>query len=135
MVSGYPTSTNIPQVDGLSTDPPVLGRHMYVYDFVFILCLFFPYPPSIYNLDYDRVKELSNRIYIQREEFRKNLDKLHALRTTIKNLIKDIQNFASHKFLCEYKNTIKETYEEFFYIKTLVKTEIIKYYIDNVSFI
>ena len=27
MVSGYPTSTNIPQVDGLSTDPQVLGRH------------------------------------------------------------------------------------------------------------
>ena len=47
---------------------------------------FIPYPPSIYNLDYDCVKELSNRIYIQCEEFRKNLDKLHALRTTIKNL-------------------------------------------------
>ena len=45
---------------------------------------FIPYLPSVYNLDYDRVKELSNRIYIQREEFRKNLDKLHALRTTIK---------------------------------------------------
>ena len=27
MVSGYPTSTNIPKVDGLSTDTPVLGRH------------------------------------------------------------------------------------------------------------
>ena len=27
MVSGYPTSTSIPRVDGLSTDTPVLGRH------------------------------------------------------------------------------------------------------------
>ena len=24
---GYPTSTSIPRVDGLSTDTPVLGRH------------------------------------------------------------------------------------------------------------
>ena len=30
MVSGNPTSTSISRVDGLSTDPPVLGRHMYV---------------------------------------------------------------------------------------------------------
>ena len=26
---GYPTSTSIPQVDGLSTDTSVLGRHMF----------------------------------------------------------------------------------------------------------
>ena len=50
---------------------------------------FIHYPPSIYNLDYDRVKELSNRIYIQYEEFRKNLDKFHALRNIIKNFTKD----------------------------------------------
>ena len=56
---------------------------------------FIPYPPIVYNLDYDRVKELSNRIYIQREEFRKNLDKLRALRTTVKSLTKDIQNLVS----------------------------------------
>ena len=92
---------------------------------------FIPYPPSICNLDYDRVKELSNRIYIQREEFRTNLDKLHALRTTIKNLTKDIMNLVSLKYLYEYENTIKETYKELFDIETLVKTEIIKYYIDN----
>ena len=24
---GYPTSTSVPRVDGLSTDTPVLGRH------------------------------------------------------------------------------------------------------------
>ena len=29
MVSGYPISTNIPRVDGLSTDPRILGRHSY----------------------------------------------------------------------------------------------------------
>ena len=92
---------------------------------------FIPYPPSVYNLDYDRVKELSNRIYIQREEFRKKLDKLHALRTTIKNLTKDIQNIVSLKYLCEYETTIKETYEEYFNTETIVKTEIVKYYIDN----
>ena len=91
---------------------------------------FIPYPHSIYKLDYDHVKELSNRIYIQHEKFRKNLDKLHALTTNIKNLTKDIQNFVSLKYLCEYENTIKETYEELFDIETLVKTEIVKYYID-----
>ena len=86
---------------------------------------FIPYPPSVYNIDYDRVKELSNRIYIQREEYRKNLDKLHALRTTVKILTKDIQSLVSLKYLCEYETTIKETYEEYF------STEIVKYYIDN----
>ena len=92
---------------------------------------FIPYPPSVYNLDYDCVKELSNRIYIQLEEFRKNLDKLHALRTIVKNLTKDIQNLVSLKYLCEYENTIKETYEEYFNTETIDKNEIVKYYIDN----
>ena len=31
MVSGYPTSTNIPRVDGLSTDPREMGRHSTFY--------------------------------------------------------------------------------------------------------
>ena len=101
--------------------------NLYVRNCVFII----PYPPSVYNIDYDRVKELSNRIYIQREEYRKNLDKLHALRTTIKNLTKDIQNLVSLKYLCEYETTIKETYEEYFSTETVVKIEIVKYYIDN----
>ena len=60
---------------------------------------FIPYPHSIYNLDYDRVKELSNRIYIQCEEFRKNLDKLHALRNTIKNFTEDIKNYKTREKL------------------------------------
>ena len=92
---------------------------------------FIPYPPSVYNLDYDRVKELSNRIYIQRKEFRKNLDKLYALKIIVKNLTKDIQKLVSLKYLYEYENTIKETYEEYFNTKTIVKTEIVKYYINN----
>ena len=29
VVSGYPKSTGIPQVDGLSTGPSDLGRHKY----------------------------------------------------------------------------------------------------------
>ena len=31
---------------------------------------FIPYPPGIYNLDYDRVEELNNRLYAQWKEFR-----------------------------------------------------------------
>ena len=92
---------------------------------------FIPYPPSVYNLNYDCVKELSNRIYNQREEYRKILDKLHALRTIVKNLTKDIQNLVSLKYLCDYENTIKESYEEYFNTKTIVKTEIVKYYIEK----
>ena len=55
---------------------------------------------------------------------------MHALRTSIKNLTKDIKNLFSLKYLCEYENTIKETYKELFDTKTLVKIEIVKYYID-----
>ena len=79
---------------------------------------FILYPPNIYNLDYDRVKELSNRLYIQFEEFMKNLDKVHALKNSIKNLTKDIKNLVSLKYLFEYENnTIKEVYEELFATK------------------
>ena len=99
---------------------------MYAYFISFI-----PSHHSIYNLDYYSVKELSNIIYIQHEEFKKNLDKLHALRTTIKNLTKNIKNLVSLKYLCEYENTIKKACKEFFDTKTSVKTEIVKYYIDN----
>ena len=42
---------------------------------------FIPYPPGIYNLDYDCVKELNNRLYAQRKEFRETCKKLHNLRT------------------------------------------------------
>ena len=74
---------------------------------------FIPYPPSIYNLDYDRVKELNNRFYFQREEFRKKLDTLHALRNNMKNLTKDIKKIVSLKYLCEYENTIKKLTKNF----------------------
>ena len=42
---------------------------------------FIPYPPGIYNLDYDHVKELNNRLYAQWKEFRETCNKLHNLRT------------------------------------------------------
>ena len=38
---------------------------------------FIPYPPGIYNIDYDHVKELNNRLYTQRKEFKETCDKLH----------------------------------------------------------
>ena len=92
---------------------------------------FIPYPPGIYNLDYDRVKELSNRLYVQRKEFRETCDKLHTLRTIVKDLTTDIKNLISLKYLNEYKITIQESFEELFATETLIKREIIKYYIDN----
>ena len=36
MVSGYPTSMNIPRVDGLSTDPREMGRHSLISELRFI---------------------------------------------------------------------------------------------------
>ena len=65
------------------------------------------YLPGIYNLDYDRVKKLDNRLYIQRKEFRENYDKLYTLRTTVKYLIRDNKNLTSLKYLCEYEVVIK----------------------------
>ena len=92
---------------------------------------FIPYPPGIYNLDYDRVKELSNRLYVQCKEFRETCDKLHTLRTIVKDLTTDIKNLISLKYLNEYKITIQESFEELFATETLIKREIIKYCIDN----
>ena len=89
---------------------------------------FIPYPP---NLDYDRVKELNNRLYAQRKEFRETCDKLHNLRTTVKDLTTDIKSLTSLKYLNEYKIAIQEVFDELFAIETLIKREIIKYYIDN----
>ena len=90
-----------------------------------------PYPLCIYNIDYDHVKELNNRLYVQRKEFRENYDKLHTLGTTVKDLTRDIKNLTSLKYLSEYKVAIKESFDELFATKTLIKREIIKYYIDN----
>ena len=63
---------------------------------------FILYRPSIYNLDYNRVKELNNRLYAQRKEFRETCDKQHTLRTTVKDLTIDIKNLTSLKYLNEY---------------------------------
>ena len=92
---------------------------------------FIPYPPGIYNIDYDRVKELNNRLHAQRKEFRETCDKLHNLRTIVKDLTTDIKNLTSLKYLNEYEVTIQEAFDELFATKTLIKKEIIKSYIDN----
>ena len=92
---------------------------------------FIPYPLGIYNIYYDRVKELNNRLYAQRKEFRETCDKLHNLRTTIKDLTTDIKNLTSLKYLNEYEVTIQEAFDELFATKTLIKKEIVKYYIEN----
>ena len=75
---------------------------------------FIPYPPGIYNIDYDRVKELNNRLYSQRKEFRETCDKLHNLRTTVKDLTTDIKNLTSLKYLNEYEVVIQEAFDELF---------------------
>ena len=92
---------------------------------------FIPYPPGIYNLDYDHVKELNNRLYAQRKEFRETCDKLHNLRTTVKDLTINIKNLTSLKYLNEYEIAIQEAFDELFAAETLIKIEIIKYYIEN----
>ena len=56
---------------------------------------------------------------------------MHTLRTTVKDLTRDIKNLTSLKYLSEYKIAIKESFDKLFATKTLIKREIIKYYIDN----
>ena len=92
---------------------------------------FIPYPPGIYNIDYDRVKEFNNRLYVQRKEFRETCDKLHNLRTTVKDLTTNIKNLTSLKYLNEYDVAIQEAFDELFSTETIIRREIIKYYIDN----
>ena len=75
---------------------------------------FIPYPLGIYNIDYDHVKELNNRLYAQRKEFRETCDKLHNLRTTVKDLTIDIKNLTSLKYLNEYEVVIQEAFDELF---------------------
>ena len=100
-------------------------------DYIFLICSFsllisyeltsfIPYPPSIYNLDYDRVKELNNRLQVQDKEFRETCDKLHTLRTTVKDLTTDIKNLSYLKYLNEYEIVIQESFDELFAIETLI---------------
>ena len=44
---GYSTSTSIPRVDGLSTDTPILGRH--IDKFHFYLCIFYQFQVSKFS--------------------------------------------------------------------------------------
>ena len=70
-------------------------------------------------------------MYAQQKEFRETCDKLHNLRTTVKDLTIDIKNLTSLKYLNEYEVAIQEAFDELFATKTLIKKEIIKSYIDN----
>ena len=70
-------------------------------------------------------------MHAQWKEFRETCDKLHNLRTTVKDLTTDIKNLTSLKYLNEYEVTIQEAFDELFATKTLIKKEIIKSYIDN----
>ena len=92
---------------------------------------FISYPPGIYNIYYDHVKELNNRLHAQRKEFRETCDKLHNLRTIVKDLTTDIKNLTSLKYLNEYEVTIQKAFDKLFATETLIKREIINYYIDN----
>ena len=92
---------------------------------------FIPYSPGIYNLDYDRVKEVNSRLYAQWKEFRETCDKLHNLRIIVKYLNTKIRNLTSLKYLNEYEIAIQEAFDALFTTETLIKREIIKYYIDN----
>ena len=92
---------------------------------------FISYPPGIYNIYYDHVKELNNRLHAQRKEFKETCDKLHNLRTTVKDLTTDIKNLTSLKYLHEYEVAIQKALDELFSIENLIKKEIVKYYIEN----
>ena len=61
---------------------------------------------------------------------RETCDKLHNLRTTVKDLTTDIKNLTSLKYLSEYEVAIQEAFDKLFATETIIK-KIIKYYIDN----
>ena len=82
---------------------------------------FISYPLGIYNIDYDHVKELNNRLYAQRKEFRETWDKLHNLRTTVKDLTTNIKNLTSLKYLNEYEVAIQEAFDELFATETIIR--------------
>ena len=44
---------------------------------------------------------------------------------------RDFKNWTSLKYLNEYEVAIQEAFDELFATETLIKREIIKYYIDN----
>ena len=56
---------------------------------------------------------------------------INYIRTTVKDLTINIKNLTSLKYLNEYEIAIQEAFDEVFAVETLIKREIIKYYIDN----
>ena len=68
-------------------------------------------------------------MFAQCKDFRETCDKLHNLRTTVKDLTTDIKNLTSLKYLNKYEVAIQEAFDELFATKTLIKREIIKYYL------
>ena len=64
-----------------------------------------------------------------------NLSSIQVLKTfvqtTVKDLTTNIKSLTSLKYLNEYEIAIQEAFDELFAIETLIKREIIKYYIDN----
>ena len=53
------------------------------------------------------------------------------VQTIVKDLTTDIKSLTSLKYLNEYEIVIQKAFDELFAIETLIKREIIKYYIDN----
>ena len=64
-----------------------------------------------------------------------NLSSIQVLKTFVQTTVKDlttyIKSLTSLKYLNEYEIAIQEAFDELFAIETLIKREIIKYYIDN----
>ena len=64
-----------------------------------------------------------------------NLSSIQVLKTFVQTIVKDlttdIKSLTSLKYLNEYEIVIQKAFDELFAIETLIKREIIKYYIDN----
>ena len=69
---------------------------------------FILYSPGVYNIEYDHINNINNKLYIQCIEFRNNRDRLHSIRSSIKILIKDIKILVPLKKLRQYEIKIRK---------------------------